>query len=160
MLYRRQSAGCAPLLNFPCLFPCLCLHHCLPAGLDSLSEGGSGGSGAAEAAAATSFTKNTALVLEALRREFAPAPGSKRRHPSGGDLAAGMAALSLDSLLLAPAQPRGRLDAARWFYESLVLRNTGFVRLQQAVPYGDIDILPTAALVGGGGGPGSAPPAR
>lgn len=101
------------------------------AGADS-SEGGSGTS------ATASFTKNTALVLEHLRREFAPSTGSKRRHPSAGDLAAGVASLSLDGLLGAGEEAeaagrarRGRLEAARWFYESLVLRSTGFVTLTQ-----------------------------
>lgn len=117
--------------------------HCSPlpaAGADS-SEGGSG------ASATAAFTKNTALVLEHLRREFAPSTGSKRRHPSAGDLAAGVASLSLDGLLGAGEEAeaagrsrRGRLEAARWFYESLVLRSTGFVTLTQ---------------VGGGGSTGS-----
>lgn len=130
--------GCLPL--------CLLCRACLPlasavgaplalparpAGADS-SEGGSGTS------ATASFTKNTALVLEHLRREFAPSTGSKRRHPSAGDLAAGVASLSLDGLLgsgeeaeAAGRARRGRLEAARWFYESLVLRSTGFVTLTQ-----------------------------
>jgi chromatin segregation and condensation protein Rec8/ScpA/Scc1 (kleisin family) len=34
----------------------------------------------------------------------------------------------------------------RWFYESLVLRNTGFVTLSQEEPYGDILIRPTPQL--------------
>ncbi|EFN55048.1 hypothetical protein CHLNCDRAFT_134907 [Chlorella variabilis] len=117
-------------------------------GPDDSSAARSGGSSAA--AQQTAFTKNTALVLEHLRRELAPSAGSKRRHPSHGDLAAGMAALSLDSLLdagTAGGGRRGRLDAARWFYESLVLRNTGFVALSQAQPYGDIEIRPTAQLL-------------
>jgi hypothetical protein len=127
-------------------------------GADS-SEGGSGTS------ATASFTKNTALVLEHLRREFAPTTGSKRRHPSAGDLAAGVASLSLDGLLGAGEEAeaagrarRGRLEAARWFYESLVLRSTGFVTLTQEEPYGDIFIAPTALLAGGRGTPGSAAP--
>lgn len=103
-----------------------------PAGAGS-SEDASGA-----AAATAAFTKRTALVLEHMRREFAPSTGSKRRHPSAGDLAAGVASLSLDGLLgasqeaEAAGRPRhGRLDAARWFYESLVLRSTGFVTLEQ-----------------------------
>ncbi len=114
------------LRNRPLLAPLACT-----AGQDS-SEGGSG------ASATASFTKNTALVLEHLRREFAPATGSKRRHPSAGDLAAGVASLSLDGLLGAGQEAeaagrarRGRLEAARWFYESLVLRSTSFVTLTQ-----------------------------
>ena len=131
---------------------------CAHAGPDS------SGSGAAQAHA-TAFTRNTALVLEHLRREFAPPTGSKRRHPSAGDLAAGLRALSLDGLLsAAPGQEaggrRGRLEAARWFYESLVLRNAGFVSLSQDAPYGDIQLHPTPALAGGAGTPaGGAPPA-
>lgn len=129
-------------------------------------EAGPGSSVSGAAAQQTSFTRNTALVLEHLRREFAPATGAKRRHPSVGGLAADVAALSLDSLLgVAPGQQQhqrhGRLEAARWFYESLVLRNTGFVGLQQAVPYGDIAITPAAGLAGGRGSTpsGGAPPA-
>lgn len=129
-----------------------------PAGPDSTSAAATSGSSGAAAQHATAFTRNTALVLEHLRREFAPSAGSKRRHPgSHGDLAAGMAALSLNSLLLGGAAPRGRLDAARWFYECLVLRNTGFVQLEQGEPYGDIAVAPTQLLTGGGGAGGGTP---
>ena len=69
-----------------------------------------------------------------------------------------MASLSLDSMLLGGGAPRGRLDAARWFYESLVLRNTGFVTLRQEQPYGDIAIAPTQLMMGAGDTP-PAPPA-
>ncbi|KAI3438065.1 hypothetical protein D9Q98_000508 [Chlorella vulgaris] len=122
-----------------------------PGELGSLgSEDGSRArSGASsDAAPQTAFTKNTALVLEHLRRELAPQAGSKRRHPSHGNLAAGMAALSLDGMLLGEGggARRGRLDAARWFYESLVLRNTGFVTLEQGEPFADIQIHATARL--------------
>jgi hypothetical protein len=34
-----------------------------------------------------------------------------------------------------------RLEACRWFFESLVLRNKGYVDLEQAKPYGDIEIV-------------------
>ncbi len=33
-----------------------------------------------------------------------------------------------------------RLEACRWFFESLVLRNKGYVDLEQREPYGDIEI--------------------
>jgi hypothetical protein len=84
-------------------------------GDDSSLAARSGGSSGA--AAQSSFTRNTALVLEHLRAQLAPAPGSKRRHPSHGDLAAGMSHLSLYGLLEsggAGGGQRGRLDAARW----------------------------------------------
>ena len=61
-------------------------------------------------------------------------------------------------MLLGGGAPRGRLDAARWFYESLVLRNTGFVTLRQEQPYGDIAIAPTQLMMGAGDTP-PAPPA-
>ena len=126
-----------------------------------VSTAGPGSSGSGGAAPQSAFTKNTALVLQHLQRELAPAVGSKRRHPSAGGLAAGMAALSLDQLLGAapgaPAPRRGRLEAARWFYESLVLRNTGFVTLAQAQPYGDIALAPTPAMLAGGGSGASTP---
>lgn len=105
-------------------------------------------------------------MLDHLRRQFAPSTGSKRRHPSAGGLAADLQALSLDGLLgAAPGQEasarRGRLEAARWFYESLVLRNAGFVTLSQEAPFDDLQLHPTPALVGGAGGTpsGGAPPA-
>lgn len=158
----HQSTGSLPAALLTVRAP----PHAIPthAGPDSTSGGAASGSSDAAAQHATAFTRNTALVLEHLRREFAPSTGSKRRHPgSHGDLAAGMAALSLDSLLLGGAAPRGRLDAARWFYECLVLRNTGFVQLEQGDPYGDIAIAPTPLLTGGsavaGGTPAGGAPA-
>jgi hypothetical protein len=35
---------------------------------------------------------------------------------------------------------KSRLEACRWFFESLVLRNKGYVDLEQREPYGDIEI--------------------
>lgn len=35
---------------------------------------------------------------------------------------------------------KSRLEACRWFFESLVLRNKGYVDLEQHEPYGDIEI--------------------
>jgi chromatin segregation and condensation protein Rec8/ScpA/Scc1 (kleisin family) len=37
-------------------------------------------------------------------------------------------------------QGASRLEACRWFYESLVLANKGYVKLSQPVPYADITI--------------------
>lgn len=145
----------------------------MPAALGSIdleSAGGSASGGPAPGTAshaakaqqqATAFTKNTALVLDHLRREFAPSTGSKRRHPgSHGDLAADVAPLSLDSLLLGGSAPRGRLDAARWFYEVLLLRKADFVSLRQEEPYGDIAIMPTPLLTSSGAGAGGVGPSK
>lgn len=40
-----------------------------------------------------------------------------------------------------------RLDACRWFFEALVLKNKGYVELRQEEPYGDIAILPRPKLL-------------
>ena len=36
---------------------------------------------------------------------------------------------------------KSRLEACRWFFESLVLRNKGYVDLEQRAPYGDVEIV-------------------
>lgn len=36
---------------------------------------------------------------------------------------------------------KSRLEACRWFFESLVLRNKGYVDLEQKEPYGDVEIV-------------------
>lgn len=38
-----------------------------------------------------------------------------------------------------------RLEAVRWFYESLVLANKGYVKLSQPAPYADITIATTTS---------------
>lgn len=40
-----------------------------------------------------------------------------------------------------------RLDAARWFFEVMVLKTKDFVELKQAQPYADILILPHPLLM-------------
>lgn len=45
--------------------------------------------------------------------------------------------VSLNALV----EDKSRLEACRWFFESLVLRNKGYVDLEQREPYGDIEIV-------------------
>ena len=40
-----------------------------------------------------------------------------------------------------------RLDAARWFFEALVLQTKDFVQLEQDAPYADITIRARPALM-------------
>ena len=40
-----------------------------------------------------------------------------------------------------------RLDAARWFFELLVLKSKDFVELEQTQPYADICIRPRPLLM-------------
>jgi cohesin complex subunit SCC1 len=92
---------------------------------------------------ASSFTTRTRLVLSQLQQALgagssqlpAPSGGSKRRRlqPSP-EPHLGAAAVSADELL----QRKSRMDASRWFFELLVLRNKGYVDLQQQQAYGDL----------------------
>jgi hypothetical protein len=71
------------------------------------------------------------------KRVAAPAPGDESdgsKHGGG----VGVVQVSLASL----TQGRSRLDACRWFYESLVLQNRGLAKLRQDEPYGDLAIAP------------------
>ena len=79
---------------------------------------------------------------------MAPASGSKRRlnGASSGKVPA-VESLALDGLVAG----RPRLEACRWFFEALVLRNKGFVDLKQDEPYGEIHITPLAKLIEGQG---------
>ena len=84
-------------------------------------------------------------MLDHLQAAWAPAAGSKRRR-AGSAAGAAAAPLSLDALV----SGRARLDAARWFFELLVLKGRGLVDLQQPAEFGDIEVLPTASLAAGG----------
>lgn len=76
------------------------------------------------------------------RRIAAPPPLSQR------DSCGVAGASSSDKLSLgALTRGAGRLDAARVFYELLVLGSAGVVRLSQPEPYGDVAVaLDTAAM--------------
>jgi len=91
---------------------------------------------AGAAASKASFTRRTRFVLGRLQAEFGR-PGGPPRSVSLAALTAG-----------AP-----RLEAARWFFETLVLRTRGFVDVDQAAAYGDISISarPPALRKGAGG---------
>lgn len=80
------------------------------------------------------FTQRTKVVLQHLQQRLAPAPGDKRRHPQS---AAGDArSVTLDGIV----QGRSRLEACRWFFEALVLKNKGYIDLHQDQPYGEISV--------------------
>lgn len=109
-------------------------------GGDTVVSGGESERGTA-GYARDGFTARTKVVLDHLQQRFFPPQGSgmKRRHPaSAAGLAPAVESLSLDGLV----QGRPRLEACRWFFEALVLKNKGYVDLRQAAPYGEIAILP------------------
>lgn len=92
------------------------------------------------------FTARTKSVLKVLQKRFEPSPGNKRSRQSAEGTSN---TLELDSIV----QGKSRLEACRWFFESLVLRNKGFVDLEQSEPYGTITIRPmpgsTTGIVSG-----------
>lgn len=51
--------------------------------------------------------------------------------------------VSLDGLVAG----KSRADAARYFYQTLVLSTHGYVSLEQAQPYGDVLIKPMDKLL-------------
>lgn len=123
------------------------------------SEGGAGGVSGGEPGvggglAADGFTARTKVVLDHLTQRFmAPASGSKRRHTgAAAGTTPAVESLALDTLVAG----RPRLEACRWFFEALVLRNKGYVDLQQEEPYGEIKIMPLAKLIEGQGAGGQA----
>jgi hypothetical protein len=65
----------------------------------------------------------------------------------GGEGAGAAAAFEGGPVLSFDGITRGhsRLDACRWFYETLVLSNRGLVQLQQEESYGDIRVTPNLA---------------
>ena len=79
------------------------------------------------------FTARTEAVLRQIKSRAEPSPGDKRAHESSSS----SKRVSLNSLV----QGKSRLEACRWFFESLVLRNKGRVDLEQSEPYGDISIV-------------------
>jgi cohesin complex subunit SCC1 len=92
-------------------------------------EGGEDAAPPPDAATASqaSFTRRTRFVLGRLQAEFRPAGAPPSAPPASVSLAA-----------LTAGAPR--LEAARWFFETLVLKTRGFVDTEQAVAYGDIQI--------------------
>ena len=107
--------------------------------------------GPSSAAHSAAITRRTRAALDRFQGEW----GSDAAR---GDLAAARPA-SLDAVVAGAT----RLDAARWFFEVLVLRSRGFVDVSQSASYGDVEVRPRAmafdegvlgALVGGSGGGG------
>jgi hypothetical protein len=80
------------------------------------------------------FTARTQSVMKHIRHRLEPSPGEKRPHEESSSTRK----VSLDSLV----SGKSRLEACRWFFESLVLRNKGFLDLEQSSPYGPIQIVP------------------
>jgi cohesin complex subunit SCC1 len=103
------------------------------------SAGGEGGAGAG-GLASDGFTARTKVVLEHLAYRFVgPTSGTKRRHPGSAVKSTPLIdSLPLDGFV----GGRNRLEACRWFFEALVLRNKSYVDLKQNEPYGEISILP------------------
>ena len=102
------------------------------------------------------ITRRTRAALDRFQGEW----GSDAAR---GDLAAARP-VSLHSI----TEGATRLDAARWFFEVLVLRSRGFVDVSQSQSYGDVEVRPRAmafdeavlgAALAGGNGNGAAPPA-
>lgn len=72
------------------------------------------------------FTARTKLALDHFQRKLQP----------------GVESFSLDSVV----EGKSRLEACRWFFESLVLRSKGFVDLEQKEPFGEISVRPLTGL--------------
>lgn len=75
-------------------------------------------------------------------------PGKrKRRTPGKSSYSAGAEGaprqLQLDGMLAG----KSKLEAARLFFELLVLNNKGYVQLSQEEPYSDVGILPASELL-------------
>jgi Conserved region of Rad21 / Rec8 like protein len=106
-------------------------------------EGGPAGGGLAR----DGFTARTKVVLEHLSYRFVgPTTGTKRRHPGSATASTPLVeSLPLDGFV----GGRNRLEACRWFFEALVLRNKSYIDLKQNEPYGEISILPLDKLMEG-----------
>lgn len=94
---------------------------------------------------ADSFTNTTRLVLSILQR----ATASLKDRQAAGAHGPGVGGkenghLSLAKLLSYSADnsDAARLNACRWFFELLVLKNKGYIELQQPGAYGDVVIWP------------------
>ncbi|KAG7673406.1 hypothetical protein Ndes2526B_g03148 [Nannochloris sp. 'desiccata'] len=109
--------------------------------------GAAGGEGGAGGLASDGFTARTKVVLEHLAYRFVgPTTGTKRRHPGSAAKSTPLVeSLPLDGFV----GGRNRLEACRWFFEALVLRNKSYVDLKQNEPYGEISILPLDKLMKG-----------
>jgi len=106
-------------------------------------EGGEGGSGGASD---DGLSERTRLVVAALRAALAPTPGKKQaKRARGAGGADGEARRSVPLSTLTGG--RSRRGAAVAFYECLVLQNRAMVVLEQRAPYGEIDVVPTAAML-------------
>ncbi len=116
---------------------------------DGATPGGApGADGAASGGLASDgFTARTKVVLEHLAYRFVgPTSGGKRRHPGSAVPQTPLVeSLPLDGFV----GGRNRLEACRWFFEALVLRNKSYVDLKQNEPYGEISILPLDKLMEG-----------
>jgi hypothetical protein len=143
-----------------------------PADAETLQELGEGEDEEAQAGGQSGqsggFTSRTRLVMRQLQHALAgagaagaaaglvPASGSKRKRVAapapgegaGGDVDGGACGggeargAGAEIGLLSMTKGRARLDACRWFYESLVLQNRSLAKLRQEEPYGDIHIAP------------------
>ncbi len=73
---------------------------------------------------------------------FEGTAGKKKRRLQSGATQAGGAPVTLDDLV----EGKSRLDACRWFFETLVLKSRDYIELEQAEPYGSITIQPRKLL--------------
>ena len=117
----------------------------------------------AAAAGPSSSSAHSAAITRRTRAALDRFQGEWGSDAARGDLAAARP-VSLDAVTAGAT----RLDAARWFFEVLVLRSRGFVDISQSQSYGDVEVLPRAmafdegvlgALVGGNGNGAAAPAA-
>jgi len=92
---------------------------------------GPSSTGAASAHSAA-ITRRTRAALDRFQGEW------------GSDAALGRLEAAKPVSLAAVTAGATRLDAARWFFEVLVLRSRGFVDVSQRESYGDIEVLPRA----------------
>ncbi|KAK9865865.1 hypothetical protein WJX84_006443 [Apatococcus fuscideae] len=126
--------------------------------LGAMPEGEDGEEADAAAAlevdAQTSFTARTKQVLSHLQDAWGvkgAAPGKRKRaSPAKNGLQDWAAAatgthqqLQLEGMIAG----KSKLEAARVFFELLVLNNKGYVQLSQEEPYADIGVAPASKLV-------------
>ncbi|KAL6780502.1 RAD21 [Auxenochlorella protothecoides x Auxenochlorella symbiontica] len=125
----------------------------LPPLLESAPGSAPGTSGTSSGAGRPDgFTARTQAVLETLGARFAtPDVGAKRRRGRDASDPGQATQLGFSALVAG----RGRSEAARWFFELLVLQDRGHVRLTQEQAYGEIAVQPGMAAVAAGAAAGT-----
>ncbi|KAK9828291.1 hypothetical protein WJX74_007451 [Apatococcus lobatus] len=117
---------------------------------EAREEAGSEGAAGSEVDAQTSFTARTKQVLGHLKDAWGmkdTSPGKRKTNIAGKSSNGALANGPPQQLQLAGMLAgKSKLEAARVFFELLVLNNKGYVKLDQEEPYSDIGILPASQI--------------